>query len=538
LAGLLVLYVLVAAPWPQLGCDEAAWATSAVKVLNGKVLGRDAMMAKGPYLLGWHLLVYVATGPNVMALHLIGAAWALLTGVVVCLLALRFAGRTAMLATGLLYVAAVADPAVRANVYAEIIMALPLALGMIALAAGLNRGSFALVAAAGFCAGLAVLTKQTAAFSALAMAVVVALTHCFAAGSGGYPRLRRGCGALRRIARDWLALLAGGLLAALPWLVYVWQHRAGAGFMEDYVTTPTQYVAAMDTPQLLANVAWSLAHVAPRYTFVLLASVAGLGYLLKKVQTPGTHACGVGATGEKHEGDGAEAIFYLALCAWYLSALLGVAVTGRFAAHYFSQLFPPAALLGGIWIADRLRDSTPGRLNIGALVLGAQVLVLVPVGVMNLGYWRNATAVTAAGSPWRQVGEYVRDNTDPQETVFVWGDQTEVLYWAGRELASDQPWVTVQLLGFTHNRPVFASRITAQIDWQRLRDELDRWQPAYVVVAPVIQTVELPLGEQFGTAQLPELRAILNRRYSYQTTIAGYELYARRAARRPDGTLN
>jgi len=172
---LLAAFVLLMAPWPQLGPDESAWATSVIKVLKGRVLGQDAVMAKGPYLVLWHLLAYLATGPNVLALHLLGAAWALLTGIVVCLAALRLAGRGGLLATGLLYVAAMADPALRTNVYAEIIMALPLALGMTALAAGLSRRSAALLVLAGLCAGLAVLTKQTAVFSALAMAVRRAL---------------------------------------------------------------------------------------------------------------------------------------------------------------------------------------------------------------------------------------------------------------------------------------------------------------------------------------------------------------------------
>ncbi len=536
---LLLLFVVVMAPWSELGCDEAAWATSVVKVLKGKVLGQEAVMAKGPYLVVWHLLVYVATGPNVMALHLIGAGWAMLTGIVICLVGLRLAGRAGFLLTGLLYAAAMADPAVRANVYPEILMVLPLALGMLALAAGLSRGNTALVGVAGLCAGLAVLTKQTAAFSCLAMAVVVVLAHCFAAGIGGR-------GVLRRIARDWLALSAGGLLAALPWLVYVWQHRAGAGFMQNYVTGPMEYVAGIAAPQVLANLAWSLVQVAPRYTFVLVASVAGLGYLLrmsgsllKKVRTQR-------GAGEKHEADRAEAILYVTLCAWYLSALVGVAVTGRFSAHYFSQLFPSAALLGGIWIAHKLQHEGgsrptggPGvsgahlraklnRLNVAALVLAAQMMVLVPIVVISIGRWHMAVAVTATPSPWRQVGEYIGEHTDPQDTVFVWGDQTEVLYWAGRELASDQPWVTVRMLGFVHNRPVFSSRITEQIHWQRLRQDLDRWQPAYVVVAPAIKTVEPQLAGQFGPDRLPELRRILDAGFKYETAIAGYEIYAKR----------
>ncbi len=566
LVGLLALYVLMAAPWPQLGPDEAAWATSVVKVLKGKVLGREAMLAKGPYLVAWHLLAYLASGPNVMALHLLGAAWALLTGVVVCLVALRLAGRIGCLATGLLYVAALSDPALRTNVYAEIIMALPLALGMVALAVGLSRGNLALVAAAGCCAGLAVLTKQTAVFYALAMAAVV-LAYRRAPVSAEWGR-GRGLG------QGLAALLAGGLLAGLPWLVYLWHHGAGAGFAEGLIGGGPQYLAGLSAGQLLQNLAWSVVHVLPRYTIVLVVSLAGLTYLSKqraRVRKQLSRRSGfparqplsrgmvdAGRAGKpvlrrslllraRSAAARTEAVWYLVIGAWYVAAVMAVAVTGRFAAHYFSQLFPPAALLGGLWLAHKLRETAarpnplaffPGReggtgdrckLNLGALIVAAQLLVLIPVGAMNLGHWREALVVTAAGSPWRQVGEYLREHTDPQDTVFVWGDQTEVLYWAGRELACDDPWITLGLLGFAHQGPLFATRVRPAPDWQGLREQLDRWQPAYVVVAPVIQTVAPPEGLRFGPEQLPELSSILESGYDHETTVAGYQLYVRRA---------
>ena len=62
IGALVVLFFILNSPWPMLGPDESAWMTSAIKVLKGKVLGRDAVMAKGPYLLLWHLSVYLLTG--------------------------------------------------------------------------------------------------------------------------------------------------------------------------------------------------------------------------------------------------------------------------------------------------------------------------------------------------------------------------------------------------------------------------------------------------------------------------------------------
>jgi 4-amino-4-deoxy-L-arabinose transferase-like glycosyltransferase len=555
LIAFVVMFVVLMAPWPRLGPDEAAWATSVVKVLKGKIMGREAVIAKGPYLLIWHLLAYVGLGPNVIGLHLAGAAWALATGAVVCLAAHRVAGRTGLLATGLLYTAACGDLAVRTNVYAEILMALPLALGMLLLAKGLAERNSFFIAGAGCLGGLALLTKQTAVFSLLAMAIVVALVW----GRGqwrniarqrplllvggicaGVPWLLWGPDALRRIARDWWALAGGVLVAALPWLAYLWRHQVGGGFMDSFVTAGAEYVSRISAAEVLENFVWSAIHVMPRYSILLLTSLAGLVYLLR-ISRRIHAAADAGPTPLQLPYDRGEAVLYLVLCAWYIAAVVGVAATGRFAAHYFSQLFPVAALLGGIWIAGNILprkpvasaasmppQAAPARLNLAKMAVIAQLLVIVPLAGMNISHWRMSLAVTAAGSPWRHVGEYLRDQTTPDDTVFVCSDQTEVLYWARRELASPKPWTTLKLLGFHHRGPLFATRVGEQVDWPWFAAELEAWQPAYVVTAPELLTVEPELAGEFGPEQLPELREILARDYRHQTDIAGYGLYARR----------
>ena len=461
-----------------------------------------------------------------------------------CVAALRVAGRTGLLVTGLLYTAAMGDIAVRTNVYGEMLMALPVALGMLVLAAGLAKENRLLIAGAGFCGGLALLTKQTAAVNLLAMAVVVALVWGRGAERCAFHwsllRKLHGAerGALGRLAKDWVALGAGVLVAALPWLAYLWRHQAGAEFGDSFVSSGAQYVARISAEQVLGNLGWSLVHVMPRYTILLLASVSGCVYLVRRARQ--IHAAAdAGPTPSDLPYDRGEAIVYVTVCAWYISAIIAVAATGRFAAHYFSQLFPVAALLGGIWIAHKLRSSPvlgrPGeprkssaRLNVATVALVALLLVLVPVVGMNISHWRMSLAVTAAGSSWRQVGEYVRDHTAPDDTVLVWGDQTEVVYWAGRELATRNPWMTLKLLGFSHEGPLFASRVRDGVDWAWLAGELDSWRPAYVVTAPELLTVEPELARQFGPAELPELREILAGEYRHETDVSGYGLYVRR----------
>lgn len=531
IAALALLFIVLNAPWPMLGPDESAWMTSAIKVLDGKVLGRDAVMAKGPYLLFWHLGVYLLTGPNVIALHLLGTAWAALTGAVVCLLALRLSNRTGLLATGLFYTAAMADHALRTNVYGEVLMALPIALGFIALAHALQTGRARWTAVAGLLAALAVLTKQTAAFHALAMAAAVPI--CVYGRSNrpgpearptrqGEPEGMResgdgaeGPGSARTLLVHWLAAAGGALVGALPWLLYLVGHGAGREFIKSFVGESSRYVTAVNGSAVLYNLQWSVLHVLPRYSLVLIAAALGIVWML---------------------GRGRR--WRVVLLLWLLAAVLSTVATGRFAAHYFSQAFPIIALVGGLWVANTQpplsrrghpsdgAGSGPVRLGLPVLLLIAQFLALVPIVGMNLGKWHDAVVVSSAGSSWRVVGEYLRERTTPAETIFVWGDQTEVLYWAGRELASDEPWITLQLLGFEHTGPLFAERANDEVDWRRFEIELERRQPRYVVIAPAVQTVEPPLAAAFGADDLPVLAQILKERgYRSEAVVRGYELH-------------
>jgi len=516
---LAMLFIVLNAPWPMLGPDESAWMTSAIKVLNGKVLGRDAVMAKGPYLLLWHLGTYLLTGPNVIALHLIGTLWAACTGAVACLVALRLTNRTGLVATGLLYSAAMADHALRTNVYAEVLMALPIAIGFIALTRGVRTGRLFWTATAGFCASAAILTKQTAVFYALAMAAAVPI--CVCARTDGGERLPR----VGMVGAHWLAAVVGATAAALPWLAYVWVHGAADDFIHSFVGRSTGYVAAVGPADVLGNLRWSLLHVVPRYGLVLIAGAAGTLWVM-------------GGRGRAALQAREESEWAVVLPLWLLAGCLSVASTGRFAAHYFSQAFPAVALAGGLWVAATMPRSRGGReaedggeqgplrIGLAALLVIAQLVTLIPIARMSMFSWRYARELSRVRSSWRVVGEYLREHTSQEETVFVWGDQTEVLYWAGRELASDEPWITLQLLGFSHTGPLFAERARSAIDWPRFAAELERWQPRYVVIAPAVQTVPAPQTGRFGVKDLPRLGEILKQRgYMRERQLRGYELY-------------
>ncbi|HCU35540.1 MAG TPA: hypothetical protein DGT21_08800 [Armatimonadetes bacterium] len=131
----------------------------------------------------------------------------------------------------------------------------------------------------------------------------------------------------------------------------------------------------------------------------------------------------------------------------------------------------------------------------------------------------------------RQIGEYVGERTDAADTVFVWGDQNEILYWAGRELGADAPWATTRVLGFSHAAYVGTPRVRETIDWDWLAAQWERWRPTYVVVAPRVEILEFRYAEEFSPEKLPELQLLIDEAYELETTIDGYRLFRRTSPR-------
>ncbi len=514
IAVLVVAFVLLQSPRPWLGCDEAAWLTSVIKALNGKVIGQEAPLAKGPYLLAWHTAVYAALGPNVMALKIVGMLWSLLTGIVICLLAHRFAGKRGVIATAVLYIAATADPAMRDSVYAETILMLPVAAAVWLVIRGLDRRSWWHIVAGGVLSGIAVLTKQTAFLSVVALAGAIFI---IGRRSGLKTGVRR-CG----------AFIVGAVVAAVPWIAYILVYHRPAEAADGMVGSAVQYLGRLDLHAVIANLGWASVHVLPRYTIVIIASIGGLVLLLRSWRR-GDRPGELASLSKNREWE----IVAVTASLWYLASLASVGATLRFAAHYFNQLAAPAALLGGLWIArawfrGNIRRRTSGALNIPVLVAVTQIVVIMALVPEHVGRWHYAIATVREGSIWQEAGEYIRTHTRPGDTVFVWGDDNEVAYWARRELSARNPWITNRILGFTHIGPLYAARERQEIEWERLQRHLQENQPACFVVASGIQTTPPEVRENFGTDDLPRLKEILHDSYERDKTVAGFEIWWRK----------
>lgn len=520
---LIGLFALMHPPGLSLTADEAMWMTTVDKILRGKVLIRDATMAKGPYLTLWHTVATLAFGQNVVALHLAASAWLVIAGICVVWLAKQFSGKSAAVGAAFFYVCAMAHHGARKGAYSEVLMVLPIAAGMLALSLGVRRNNSCYIALAGLCGGIAFLTKQVAVFDFMAMYATVIILAVLA-------RTR-----WQEAVKRCLALTLGVALAALPFVVYLVRHDILAYFLSGPALQPAEYISVVGVLDAIRNFVGSVTAVIAPNAVICMASLAGFGLTYSQVRQ-----CKDVVTHPQTLSP--RLVCGVLLCCWYTAAIVGVSFVRRFSVGHFVQFYPPAAILGGYMLAQCFSKENNVRPNLLArnvgygLIVFQLALLCVPLAV-GIGGWRKAPTSWSEISTKRRIGEYIRARTDYDETVFVWGDQNEILYWAQREMASDAAWATTHILGFGHAAYVGTPRIRPSIDWEWFRGQLEKWRPGYIVIAPEIDILDEQYAEQFTLEKLPELAEIISRHYEYETTIEEYQLYRRIAIEGTSGPV-
>ncbi len=121
---------------------------------------------------------------------------------------------------------------------------------------------------------------------------------------------------------------------------------------------------------------------------------------------------------------------------WLVGAILGAAIGGDWWAHYLIQLVAPLSIWLG-WTMVQTWSSLRRYWNV-AYATTATILLLVPFWVLLHG---NPTAMAEAmfshpGYPAQeQVAAYLRDHTEPGDTIYVAFDQASIYYLADRSPA-------------------------------------------------------------------------------------------------------
>jgi hypothetical protein len=456
--------------------DEGEYAYIAQRWLRGDVPYRDAFDQKPPGAFAVYATCFVLFGESIESIHWGVQLYTLLTLGGIAWIGRRVGGPGAGWVAAVLAAFMTTDASVLGNAAnTETIMILPLTAGLAVCLAAIDRDSAVLAGLSGVCGTLALLSKQVALPNVAWHGMLLLL-----------------CARSRwRLA---LAYTAGGVLALAPVVGYFASVGALHEFWDCVVghnLTYAQRVPLEWYPAMFFN---TFQGVFRQWLPVFILAVMGLRSL------PG--------------GQGVCAGRWL-LLGWLAVSFAGVCAGGYFRHHYFIQIIPALAVAAGVGVAADARRINPGRPGTAALVLAVAAvawgIALVP-GYYLRGSPNDKCRWIYALNPFVEAipaKNYIASNSAPDETVFVYGSEPEILFYANRRSASRYIFAYPLMTPFPDTRDRQASVIR----------ELNADPPRFIVTISTRLTSSFLDDNNTPTLLFDELIKMLFRDYQLVGTI-------------------
>lgn len=500
--------------WPTFGhglwnVDEAIHAAIARHLIDGGVLYRDAPDIRHPLTYYAFAGMFAAFGENnlwavrcLVALLVAGTALALFAAG----RALR--GPVAGIAAGGFYVLLASSALHAGDAYAAhtewFVAFFSSTASAVFLTGGAASGPRRLFAAGALWSG-AFLSKQPALLDAAApaAALIYAAWRNGRPWHGLWPRL--------------LALTAGWLAPVLGTVAFFLAHGAlGDAVYWTWTYNLTHYGPEITTGDRLASLAMPFRLIgAQTPVLVALWAVATLVVLHQLAQR-------TAAPQEKTTNPG-----LVFVTVWSLSGLVGAASAGRGFDHYSIQFLAPFCLGGGLlagWLATGAAAAARGRM---ARVLAAALLAVAAAQFVTAA-WKTRGR-TLPEDPSGRVAAYIRENSTPDDRIFVWGFHPDIYLFSDRRPAS---------------RYVITSFVTGLIPWTNTAPDRDTAYAAVpgamdavlhdLVTRPPLFIVDCSAGpnrhwQKYPLAAYPALHAFVQERYRldepHQFVPQGFRLF-------------
>jgi hypothetical protein len=162
---------------------------------------------------------------------------------------------------------------------------------------------------------------------------------------------------------------------------------------------------------------------------------------------------------------------------WALANAVGVSASGHYFPHYFQQILPAVASLAAAALAVEGAARQPSRARV-ALV---SALALGPLVLTALRFWSlspaEAMRTIYPGNPFQSMPALAREIasiSEPQDTVFLFGTEPELLFYAQR----------VSATRYIHLFPLFGPYPDALERQRGVAAEVARAEPAVMLWIP------------------------------------------------------
>jgi len=392
--------------------DEGEYAYFAQRILQGDVPYRDMFNQKPPSVFLAYLIPVALGGTSVAAIHLALYIWTAIAGFILYLIACEISNRTVAACTVLWFAILTIEPtcqALAANT--EQWMLAPMTASVWCAVRGVRTRKRWWWFGCGVFAAAAFLFKQVAATNALFIAGY-ALFAWYA---------RRSTLSCKSIIGYVAAASAGVLIIAVVPVAYFWANGALSDFLDAVLWHNLHYVAQTSLDEGLVGLREELARQAPSLWPAWILTV-------------------VGVCNWRYRAGSTTAFL---LC-WLSALFLGASIGLRFFPHYFVQLSPALALGAGLGTAQLCELARRGRPGFQWLALLIPAVVIAPTLVQNFRFFFATSSVEKAqllypGNPFdlsSEIAEYVRENTQDEDRVLIFGSEPQVLFLAQRRSAT------------------------------------------------------------------------------------------------------
>jgi 4-amino-4-deoxy-L-arabinose transferase-like glycosyltransferase len=421
--------------------DEGEYAYTAQRWLRGEVPYRDAFDQKPPGVFVVYALIETLIGTNPAALHWGAQLYTLGTLILIALVGRHFLNDRAGLLAAFFASFMTVDNSVLGNAAnTEMFMILPLSGGFLCAILAVDRSSAGWALLSGVLGCLAMQFKQVSLQNAVYNGLLLLVL--------GRPRIRL-C----------VAYCAGGIAAIVPTVAYFASVGALHEFYDCVIGHNIAYAQRVPLADYPDYFWYYFRVIVVKWLFILAFAVVGL----------------VDRCDERADGRRSRWI----LGTWLLFSFLGVCTGGYFRDHYFFQVIPAVSVLAGrgvALLAGRLVPDRPARLAWTA----AGVAVAAGIAWMPW-YFRPGDPIEKVtsiygGCPFGEslaVADYIAAHTKPDDTIFVYGSEPQIPYYANRKSASRYIFVYPLMTPF----PDTPARQAGVLD------ELKRNRPRMIVVA-------------------------------------------------------
>lgn len=215
----------------------------------------------------------------------------------------------------------------------------------------------------------------------------------------------------------------------------------------------------------------------------------------------------------------------------FFFGFLTVCLGERFAFRYYTQLFPPLAVLAAVSFPDNWCRFE--RIRQWNLAWKRWALIIPAFAFWSLRFfspWIHEAVGELDYAPFqKEIGRYVMENTKPDDTIYVWGWGQGIYFYSKRHPATrfiNSDFLTGRISGSpTAYDPSFDTSFNiVPGSWNMFMSDLNKYKPRYIIDTSPANIHDYG---KYPIDKYPELKGYLDKHYRLEVRLHGVEIYKR-----------